>query len=225
VTTPGQALAQACAQTGLDDRGARILYARSNTVYKLATAPVVVRLCYAPGSEEWFRRLSVSVRVTARLCERSFPSVKPLDIRQPVRAGGYLVTFWHYLPEPEPNRDEPETLGRLLRDLHVLPAPPAELPPARPLSSLPEDAARCEWLSEQERTWLLGRAEELGRKYARTAWILGSGLIYCDAWAENLIWYHGGVVRADWDSVSYGRREQDLAPAALRQRFGRPISE
>lgn len=222
---PETALAEACRYSGLDGEAAEVLYHRSNTVYKLAGQPVVVRLRYAPGSADWMNRLTVSVRVTAWLAGSGFPAVRPLDVPQPVTAHGYIVTFWHYLPDAQQPREDSESLGRLLRQLHELPDPPVHLPPARPLSSLRADAERCSWLTEAERSWVLGRAEDLQHRYARTAWSLGTGMIHCDAWAENLIHTPGQVVLADWDSVSFGPREQDIVPASIRHRFGRPAAE
>ena len=50
-------------------------------------------------------------------------------------------------------------------------------------------------------------------------------MIHGDAYADNLIHTPDGAVLADWDSVSYGPREQDIVPASIRHRFGRPLSE
>jgi len=224
-TSPQDALADACARAGLDASGASVLYDRSNTVYKIAGEPVVVRLRYAPGSAAWRDRLATSVQVTGWLHEQGFPAVRPLDLPQPVEAHGYLVTFWHYISANGPPWEDVESLGRLLRRLHGLGDPPAELPPARPMSSLREDAERCTWLSREQRSWVLGRAEELSRQYAQTTWMLGCGMIHGDAYADNVIHTSDGAVLADWDSVSYGPREQDIVPASIRHRFGRPLGE
>jgi hypothetical protein len=43
--------------------------------------------------------------------------------------------------------------------------------------------------------------------------------------AANLIHIRDCVVLSDWDSVSFGPREQDIVPASLRYRFGRPKAE
>jgi hypothetical protein len=223
--SPQDALAAACAQAGLDASGASVLYDRSNTVYKLAGQPVVVRLRYAPGSAAWRDRLATSVQVTGWLHAQGFPAVCPVDIEQPVEARGYLVTFWHFVPASGPPWEDVESLGRLLRRLHGLGNPPAELPPARPLSSLHEDAERCPWLTEEQRSWVLGRAGELIRQYDATTWTLGCGMIHGDAWTDNVIQTCEGAVLADWDSVSYGPREQDIVPASIRHRFGRPLGE
>jgi Ser/Thr protein kinase RdoA (MazF antagonist) len=224
-TSPQDALTAACAQAGLDASDASVLYDRSNTVYRLADEPVVVRLRYAPGSAAWRDRLAISVQVTGWLHEQDFPAVRPLDVAQPVEADGYLVTFWHFLPASGPPWEDVESLGQLLRRLHGLGDPPAELPSARPMSSLREDAERCAWLTDEQRSWVLSRAEELTRQYNATTWTLGCGMIHGDAYADNVIHTRDGAVLADWDSVSYGPREQDIVPASIRHRFGRPLSE
>ena len=224
--SPAQALAAACAAAGLDAAGAQILHDRANTVFKLAGQPLIARLRYTRGSPAWMDKLTASVHITAWLHDRGFPTVQPASITQPVPARGYLVTFWHYLPEPGPPWEDVRTLGRLLRDLHQLgQAPPVTLPPASPLGSLPEDTQQSDWLPGPQRSWLLARYAELQHRYDATDWTLGCGLIHGDAYAENLIHTPRGPVLADWDSVSDGPREQDIVPTSIRHRFGRPPGE
>jgi Phosphotransferase enzyme family len=220
-----EALTTACASVGLNGNGAQVLYDRANTVYKLARHPIVARLRYAPEPSLWLERLSVSVKVTAWLNTLSFPAVRPLDVEQPVTAHGYIVTFWHYLDATRPPWEDVGSLGLLLRQLHQLPAPPVRLPPASPLGSLPDDTERCPWLTDAQRFWLLARCQNLKDEYAASAWALGCGLIHGDAYPENLIHTRDHVVLSDWDSVSYGPREQDIVPTSIRHRFGRPESE
>jgi aminoglycoside phosphotransferase (APT) family kinase protein len=224
---PEQALAEACTAAGLDPQGATIIYARSNTVYRLAACAVVVRLRYAPGPGEQASRVAASVRVTAWLDSLDFPAVRPLDIPQPVTARGYIVTFWHLLPSPAAGQPPPDvsTLAHPLRQLHNLPAPPAGLPAARPLGSAREDTQGCAWLTAAQRSWLLARFDELEHQYADATWSLGSGLIHGDAWTDNLIGTRDGAVLADWDAVSHGPRELDLVPTSIRYRFGQPSSD
>lgn len=88
-----------------------------------------------------------------------------------------------------------------------------------------EDTTRCSWLNERRKAWLLDRLNELQRRYDAGTWTLGCGLIHGDAYAENLIQTRNGPVLADWDSVSYGPREQDIVPTSIRHRFGRPAAE
>jgi len=222
---PQEALGAACASVGLSSDGAHVLYDRANTVYKLARHPIVARLRYAPRPSPWLERLSASVGVTAWLDTLYFPAVQPLDVEQPVTAHGYIVTFWHYLDATGPPWEDVSSLGSLLHDLHQLPAPPVRLPTASPLGSVPDDTQRCRWLSDAQRTWLLARYQDLEHKYANSSWTLGCGLIHGDAYPENLIHTRDRVVLSDWDSVSYGPREQDIVPTSIRHRFGRPPSE
>lgn len=219
------ALAAACAQVGLAAVGACVIYARSNTVYRLAREPVVVRLRYAPGSAEWMARLTASVRVTAWLNTLGFPAVHPLDVVQPVTAQGYITTFWDYLPQVGAPWRDIHAVAQLLRRLHEQPSPPIDLPVTNPLGSLRDDVNRCAWLTGAQRSWLRSRCDELERRYGETPWTLGRGLLHGDAYTGNLIHTCDGAVLADWDSVSYGPREQDLVATRMRYRFGEPVSE
>jgi hypothetical protein len=220
-----EALAEACAKVGLNPQGARVLYARANVVYRLAAVPAVARLRYAPGSADRLARLTASVQVTAWLSTTGFPTVRPLDISQPVTAHGYIVTFWHYVPEIEPQRSGIVTLARLLRELHQRSLPPVDLPDTNPLGSLREDLSRCVWLTGSKRDWLVSQCDEMERHYGQMSWTLGCGLVHGDAYTENLINTSDGAVLADWDSVSWGPREQDLVPTRMRHRFGQPTAE
>lgn len=221
-----RALSEACAQVGLDASGAEVLYSRANTVYRLAGSPVVARLRHARGSAGRLARLTVSVQVTAWLNTMGFPAVRPLNVGQPVVAHGYVATFWHFVRPGEQPSDDIAVLARIVRELHSLPPPPGvQLPAVNPLGSLREDIRGCAWLADAERSWLEARCDELERQYAQASWTLGSGLLHGDAYTDNLIYTrNGGAVLADWDSVSYGPREQDVVPTLLRHRFGEPPS-
>jgi aminoglycoside phosphotransferase (APT) family kinase protein len=224
-TSPAEALAAACTSVGLNGDGAQVLHSRANTVFKLVGQPIVARLRYAPPPSPWTNRLSASVRVTAWLNTLGFPAVRPLDIEQPVYAHGYLVTFWDYLESTGPPWEDVDSLGHLLRALHKLPAPPLDLPAVSPLGSLPDDTERCAWLTETQQSWLRARYQELQHQYSVTTWALGCGMIHGDAYPENLIHTRDHVVLSDWDSVSYGPREQDIVPTSIRYRFGHPRAE
>jgi aminoglycoside phosphotransferase (APT) family kinase protein len=108
------------------------------------------------------------------------------------------VTFWHYLPEVAQSSVDTGALARLLSQLHQLPPPPLDLPETRPFGTLAEDARRCAWLPESQRSWLLAQCEELDHWYAQATWTLGSGLIHGDAYTDNLIHTPGGVLLSDW---------------------------
>jgi hypothetical protein len=224
-SSPGAALTAACADVGLDSSGAEVIYQRANTVYQLASAPVVARLRYTSGSAAVRERLSASVRATRWLHEQGFPTVCPLEVAQPVAAHGYQVTFWHHIPAAGPAGRDVAALARLLRQLHTLPVPPVRLPATAPLGSVRADAAACPWLSDAQRGWLTGRCEELAAQYQDAESALGCGLVHGDAHPGNLLHTPDRVVLCDWDAVSYGPREQDLIPIRLGYRYGRPAAE
>jgi hypothetical protein len=219
------ALVAACAAAGLSSGNAEVLYDRANTVYKLAGVPIVARLRYAHGSRMMMERLTASVKVTAWLHGQGFPTVAPIDIQQPVETDGYIATFWQFVDAVQPPWEDVEYLGLLLRRLHEIGTPDVHLPPTSPLGTMLEDTTRCRWLDERRKSWLLDRLHELQRRYDAGTWTLGCGLNHGDAYAENLIQTRTGPVLGDWDSVSYGPREQDIVPTSIRHRFGRPTAE
>jgi Ser/Thr protein kinase RdoA (MazF antagonist) len=219
------ALEAACAEVGLTSGGAEVLYDRANTVFKLADVPVVARLRYTHGSRVMAERLTASVKVTAWLHGQGFPTVAPIDVQQPVETDGYVATFWHFVDATRPPWEDVESLGLLLRRLHEIGTPHTHLPVTSPLGTMLEDTTRCSWLDESRKSWLLDRLNELQRRYDAATWTLGCGLIHGDAYAENLIQTRSGPVLGDWDSVSYGPREQDIVPTSIRHRFGRPAAE
>ncbi len=218
-------LRDVCARVGLDSRDARVLHVRANAVYHLPRDRAVVRLRYAPGSPGVLERLSAAVEVTRWLHAQGFPATEPLAIEQPVIADGYVVTFWRHVEvSGEAGRDV-ATLARLLHRLHRLPTAAVRLQKTNPLGSLRADLHECDALTAVQRDWLLARADGLERRYRSARWALGCGLIHGDAHAGNLLHARGGAVLGDWDSVSFGPREQDLVPTSLWFRFGRPAGE
>ncbi|GAA3145757.1 aminoglycoside phosphotransferase family protein [Planomonospora alba] len=216
--TADAALGRACRLAGLDARGAALLRDFANAVYHLPAERVVVRLTQArPGR---YDRLAVSVRVTRWLAGQGFPAVRPLDVRQPVAADGFLATFWRYEEHIGPLPD-PAALGPLLRRLHELPPVPFELPVHDPFGPVRRaiDASRV--LGEDERSWLLGRCDDLAEAYyERVRFALPYGLIHGDAHRGNLIRTRKGLLLCDWDSVCAGPRETDLIPTLQGVRFG-----
>jgi Ser/Thr protein kinase RdoA (MazF antagonist) len=219
------ALRVACAEVGLASGSAELLYDRANTVYKLADMPIVARLRYTHGSRMMMERLTASIKVTAWLHRQGFPTVVPVDVQQPVETDGYVATFWQFVDATRPPWEDVESLGLLLQWLHEIGTPAGYLPVTSPLGSMLEDTTRCSWLDKRRKSWLLDRLNELQQRYDAATWTLGCGLIHGDAYAENLIHTRDGPVLADWDSVSYGPREQDIVPTSIRHRFGRPEVE
>ncbi|GIH79464.1 phosphotransferase enzyme family protein [Planobispora longispora] len=212
------ALRLACGQAGLDVRGVTLLRDFANAVYHLPAEGVVVRLARAaPGK---FDRLTTSVRVTRWLAEQGFPTVRPLEIKQPVAAEGFLVTFWHHEEHAGP-RPEPAELGAMLRLLHEMPPAPFELPTHDPFGPVLRAIEAARLLGDDDRAWLLRRCGELAETYyERVRFALPYGLIHGDAHRGNLIRTPDGLLLCDWDSVCAGPRETDLIPTLQGVRFG-----
>lgn len=213
------ALAESCRRTGLDTGGATLLRDFANAVYHLAGEKVVVRLTEAttPGR---YDRLVTSIRVTRWLAEQGFPAVRPLEIKQPVVAEGFLATFWHHEEHigPPPG---PAELGPLLRRLHDLPPVPFDLPTHDPFGGVRRAIGASVALAHDDRDWLLGRCEALAEAYyERVEFALPYGLVHADAHRGNLIRTSGGFLLCDWDGVCAGPREIDLIPTLQGGRFG-----
>ncbi|GIH90307.1 phosphotransferase family protein [Planobispora siamensis] len=217
--TPAEALRLACEKAGLDTRGVTLLRDFANRVYHLPAEGAVVRLAQAaaPGK---YDRLATSVRVTRWLSDQGFPTVRPLEVRQPVAAEGFLVTFWHHERHAGPAPD-PVDLGTILRRLHELPPVPFELPTHDPFGPVRRAIDACRVLGRDDLDWLLGRCDELAETYyERTRFALPYGLIHGDAHRGNLIRTPEGLLLCDWDSVCAGPRETDLIPTLQGVRFG-----
>lgn len=213
------AIEHACGQVGLNPAGARLIRDYANLVYELPAERVVLRLAEASASGK-YERLVTSVRVTRWLAEQDFPAVRPLDVRQPIAAEGFFVTFWHH-EEPVGPPPEPVALGAVLRRLHALPPVPFDLPTYDPFGSVRRAIDACRVLSGADRSWLLDRCAALAETYyERLEFGLPYGLIHGDAHRGNLLRSRGRLVLCDWDSVSAGPREIDLVPTLQGVRFG-----
>ncbi|MEV7010442.1 aminoglycoside phosphotransferase family protein [Streptosporangium sp. NPDC051022] len=219
LTRAAVALNEACRKAGLDSGGVRLLRDFANTVYHLPAERVVVRLAQAstPGK---FDRLVTSVKVTRWLVEQGFPTIRPLEIKQPVVAEGFLATFWHHEEHIGPPPD-PAQLGPLLRRLHDLPPVPFELPTHDPFGAVRRSIKAGLALDEKDRGWLLERCEALAETYYESLeFALPYGLVHGDAHRGNMIRTRDGFLLCDWDGVCAGPREIDLIPTLQGVRFG-----
>jgi aminoglycoside phosphotransferase (APT) family kinase protein len=99
-----------------------------------------------------------------------------------------------------------------------------DLPQYQPLASLPEAVTTSDCLSNGDRAWLLDERDLLLSAYASLDWPLGVGLIHGDAYVGNLLMDGSRAVLGDWEEVSVGPRELDLANTYHTIRFGQPVS-
>ncbi|GAB1646865.1 phosphotransferase family protein [Krasilnikovia sp. MM14-A1259] len=216
---------RAVLQAGLSPEGLRPLRVHSNAVFLLPGQRVVVRVgggADAPG------RATRAVACTRWLVGIAYPAVEPLPgVHQPVlladEAGGHwAATFWRQV-DVEDRPPAAADLGRLLRRLHHLPAPPFELPFFRPLERLVAAASDSTWLSKPDRDWLLDRAAHLQAELDGAAGPAECpvGLVHGDAQLGNVLAAVGGrAVLGDWDGVALAPLLWDVVPTAVEPRFG-----
>ncbi|MFD4401182.1 phosphotransferase family protein [Nocardia sp. NPDC058499] len=223
---PGRAeLEKACRAFGVYSSKAEPLHQRSNAVWRVGD--VVVRL--APDTPLRRTRAVTSIAVTRWLSSTTGEPItlNPLPGEQPVLTGSAVATIWPY--QPPAAQPTSYDVAKLVRLLHKQPAPPFRIPVYRPLQRLREalqvDAARTRpVLSEQDRSWLRSRSDELTDQFDTTQFPLGHGLVHADAHEENIVLDNGRWVLIDWDNVCYGPRELDLV-GTLPDHFHAPRAD
>ncbi|MGW5142816.1 phosphotransferase [Nocardia beijingensis] len=222
-------LRQGCEARGLYPTDAVLIHHSSNAVYVLPRHDAVARVSRTEADpDRQIRTYAVTQWLTT---EHNFDATAPLPGVEPIEVAGHTIGFWTYYPQtddtPPPTSTE---LGRLLRTLHDLPAPPAlELPTWTPLESLHGallEQHALDSITHDEQSWLLERIDEIRKELSELDWPLGLGLIHGDAWAGNLLWDNRAdpktAILGDWDWVSIGPREVDLIPTwHASVRYGR----
>lgn len=206
----------ACDAAELDSDGAELLRLGTNANYRLAHAPIMVRI--ARGRADDVRK---EVAVARWLASHEFPAARVIeDIAQPMAVDGRLVTFWEFIDGDGVSARSVEIAG-LLRDLHNLPAPESvDLPPFVPLEHTVQrlddtpDGPDARFLRE--------RCRELQHEFAALEFSLTPGVIHGDAHDRNAVRDSRGAVRLiDFESFCCGPREWDIGVLALRYRpFG-----
>ncbi|GAB3913722.1 aminoglycoside phosphotransferase family protein [Kibdelosporangium lantanae] len=213
-------LREICALTGLDGTGAALLRFTNNAVYRLAGDQAVVRIV---GSRGLRHRVEKVVQVAGWFARHGLPAVRLLPgVPQPVRVGEHLATLWEVVPSggrPPRGRD----LGRLLRQVHQLPAPDFRLPAWDPLDDVVRRVDDAEALADDDRDFLLSCCDRLRTTLARLVFELPTAVVHGDAHLGNLIASPDGPVLCDFDSTCLGPPEWDLTPVAVGVgRFGEP---
>ena len=214
------ALASACAETGLVAVGARLMRMHSNTVFYLPASNAVARI---NSGIDGARRVAASLTATQWLAQQGFPTVRP-KVNRVVVHNGLVVSFWEYEQTVTAGRSLTALAG-LLRALHSfrdvaldLPSMPSPLRGvARALHDHPEA------FDGNDRAWLSNEISDCQQRWAGIKFILPAGLIHGDAHPNNLLYTKHGVLLGDWDHVGYGPREWDLVQAVyFHRRFPVP---
>jgi aminoglycoside phosphotransferase (APT) family kinase protein len=209
----GLILQKACATTGLDPEGARLLRIGSNAVYRL-TVPVVARISRSSASVEQARR---SVAVARWLESVDYPAVRAVAVDQPVIVDRHVVTFWDAVSD---DGDRYATVGQVaevLVRLHALTAPDSlHLPPLAPFENAARRIDANDWLSQDDRGFLLGKLAELREKYGKLEFVLPPGVVHGDASIGNVLQdSRGNPVVIDLDGFAIGPREWDVVLTAI----------
>lgn len=206
-------MASACRMAGLDDEGAKQLRFGENALYRLATAPVVVRVARGPAYLPSARR---EVAVSRWLAEEGFPAVRTVDdIEQPLSVDGHPVTFWRLIEDA----GRPATygeLGAVLRDLHSL-TPPAhlDLPHFDAFGRSDRRIEVADGVPEDDRVFLRKRRQELADRLAGLDFDSGKGPVHGDAHTDNLmVDRQGGLHLIDLENFCLDRPEWDLVVSA-----------
>lgn len=201
-------LEEVVAAAGLSADGAEPIRLAENDLWKLAN-DVVVRIARS-GQDEVAAR---EVAVARWLAENNVPAVRPLPRDQPVHVRGRAATFWELLP---PHRQGTEAeLAPLLRRMHELPRPTFPIGQLQPFVRIAErlNAAHC--ASEDDRTWLLRRLDELKEQWSRLPAGLPHCVIHGDAWGGNCAVIDEGALLLDFERTSMGPPEWDLTSTAV----------
>jgi aminoglycoside phosphotransferase (APT) family kinase protein len=212
------ALHEACQRIGLSSADAQPLRQHATAVYVLPVEHIVARISSGLTAGSGAQR---AVAVTRWLCRQGFAATEPADVPQPVTLNDHTLTFWRHYPQDSRSTAEPWQLGALLRELHLLPAPPMELPVYQPLATFPRIVEQTTALVSDDRAWLLAERHRLLGAYEQLDFPLRNGLIHGDAYPGNMLRNGKRVILGDWDEVSLGPREFDLANTYQGARFGR----
>ena len=211
-------LHQACAMAGLDPRDARLLRGHTNAVFRLAHAPVVLKIARNGSSPA---RVQRTVDFVVWLMDNGFPTTPLHPVHQPLLFDGHAATLWRYFPQ-SPHPVTAEQLAKPLHALHTLPRPPIVLPDHDNLGAIRRSIDSITCLPPHTLTYLSKRADELEAQLARVDYALPPGVIQGDPQHRNALHTEDGeVVLCDWDTVALGQPEWDLVTVEVHcRRFG-----
>src|SRR4051794_28413611 len=204
-------------QVGLDARDPELIKFTNNAVLRLPHAGVVLRIA---GSSVVGARARHVVQAARLFTQHKVSSVRlwpgghyPTVIR------GHEITIWDDVPTLRP--PEVDDLAVLLREVHAVPAEPAELPPWDPITGIRLRIEAATAVSSDALSWLSAECDEVAADVAQLDQaepLLPHGVVHGDAFLGNVIVGPSGPVLCDFDSTCWGPREWDLTPTAVGAR-------
>ncbi|MFF4950105.1 aminoglycoside phosphotransferase family protein [Streptomyces chattanoogensis] len=201
-------MAAACQAAGLDEKGAELIRFGENGLFRLASAPVIVRVA---RGEEWLPKARTEVAVSRWLAGEGFPAARLVDgLEQPFLIDGHPVTFWQLIVEGDRKATYGE-LGGVLRDLHALTVPEGlELPSFDPFDKQELRLDRAV-IPEDDKVFLRKRWRELRDKYSKLRFETPKGPVHGDAHVQNLmVDDRGQVILIDFEAFCFDHPEWDL---------------
>ncbi|MGW9044016.1 phosphotransferase family protein [Streptomyces lydicus] len=206
-------MAAACRAAGLDDRGAELIRFGENGLFRLASAPVIVRVA---RGEEWLSKARTEVAVSRWLQDERLPAARIVeDLEQPLLIDGHPVTFWHLIVEGDRKATYGE-LGGILRDLHGLSVPEGlELPSFDPFDKQELRLDRAV-IPQDDKLFLRKRWRELRDKFNDLRFETPKGPVHGDAHVQNLmVDDRGQVILIDFEAFCFDHPEWDLMVTAV----------
>ncbi|MFC8387537.1 aminoglycoside phosphotransferase family protein [Streptomyces sp. NPDC057238] len=206
-------MASACRAAELDERGAELIRLGENALFRLASAPVIVRV---PRGLDWLDTARKEVAVSRWLAEEGFPAARIIeDLEQPLMIDGHPVTFWHLIVEGKRKASYGE-LGVVLRELHSLRLPDElELPSFDPFDKQ-QRRLDLAVIPEDDKVFLRKRWHELRGKYDELRFKTPKGPVHGDAHVQNLmVDDRGQVILIDFEAFCFDHPEWDLMVTAV----------
>ncbi|MCF3130236.1 aminoglycoside phosphotransferase family protein [Streptomyces olivochromogenes] len=205
-------MSAACRLAGLDDGGAELIRLGENALFRLASAPVIVRVA---RGEEWLPKARVEVGVSRWLASEDFPAARLVDgLEQPFLVEGHPVTFWRLIVEGGRKATYGE-LGGVLRDLHSMALPDGlELPSFNPFDKQELRVSRAV-IPEDDKLFLRKRWQELRDQYEALEFVTHKGPVHGDAHVQNLMVNdQDEVILIDFEAFCFDHPEWDLMVTA-----------
>ncbi|MFI0786720.1 phosphotransferase enzyme family protein [Streptomyces lydicus] len=206
-------MAAACQAAGLDDRGAELIRFGENGLFRLASAPVIVRVA---RGKEWLPKARTEVAVSRWLQREGFPAARVVeDLEQPLLIDDHPVTFWHLIVEGARKARYGE-LGGILRELHALTIPEGlELPAFDPFDKQELRLDRAV-IPQDDKLFLRKRWRELRDKFNELRFDTPKGPVHGDAHVQNLmVDDQGQVILIDFEAFCFDHPEWDLMVTAV----------
>lgn len=208
-----QVLRNACRCAGLNDGGAELIRLGENALFRLASAPLIVRIA---RSVDYLASARNEVAVSRWLTREGFPVVRTVDdLDQPALIDGHPVTFWHLIAAADRSATYGE-LGTILRDLHSISVPKGlELPSFDVFGRSDLRLDRAVGVAADDIEFLRKRGRELRDRLAQLRFASPVGPVHGDAHTDNLIVDTSGRVHLiDLENFCVDHAEWDLEVSA-----------